>query len=130
MRGFHLVTNVHNNLELRRSMYKATGKKPSSGSGYVGSLMIPYKEIAEVLGDLKEDEEEWAGWLWNGLYFTIYPTNYDKIWSLSGLKRNRDWHVGGESNKDPVFPLVAFMVGHLLEHTIIDIIFRKTYKNP
>jgi hypothetical protein len=108
-------------------MYKTAGERPISASG-VGSLFISYREIAEVIGDINVDDEDWRGYLWNGLYFTIYPANYDKIWSVDGLKRNRDWRVGG--NEKVVYPLVAFMVGHLLEHSIIDIIFRKTYKNP
>lgn len=100
----------------------------TGGSGYKGPLQISYKEIAEVLGEIGEYAEEWEGFLWNGLFFNIYPANHNKIWSLDELKKNKRWHVGGTKNL--VYTLVAFMVGHLLEHTVIDIIFRRTYENP
>jgi hypothetical protein len=105
-----------------------SNEKLTGGSGYKGALQISYKEIAEVLGEMKEYDEEWQGYLWNGLYFNIYPANYDNIWSLDQLRRNRQWNVGGQQNV--VYPLIAFMVGHIDKYILIDDIIRKLYENP
>lgn len=132
MKKSHSDTSA-NNLDLRKLMFKnkdqndPSNEKLSGSDSYRGALQISYKEIAEVLGDVEKYEEDWRGYLWNGLYFNIYPANTDEIWSPDQLKRNRQWHVGGQQNI--IYPLVAFMMGRLLKHTIIDIIFKRTYEN-
>jgi hypothetical protein len=108
-------------IRLRKKMIRGEGQFPKGGSSYVGDLEMSYRQISEAFGDI-EDDEEWEGFFWNGSFYNIYPTDTDRIWSVSALKRNHHWHIGGA--KDIIYPIVLFMVGLLTEYRLVEIIFK------